>query len=242
MDPGWKTAGAAAAIALVATVATFFAARSTSISDLDAWTYDFTVNHAGRSGTADNIILVDFDEETFEHVKQFPIPRSLVADVVNKIGRQRPRVIGMDIFLSEVRNPKEDKAMVDALTSAGVVIVASQNGQGSLPQVIPLNYFCQPEDAQAASGFCVEGIPGALGYAPINLVIDPDGYVRQANLLASNSVNQPAFPLMVAQQYTGKELEPGTNNRYVRFNGHDVYFASVYETFLVGSWSAQPVQ
>lgn len=242
MEAGWKSVGVAAAIAAVATVATVFAARSTSISDLDAWTYDFTVNHAGMSGTADNIVLVDFDEETFAHVKQFPIPRSLVADVVSKVGAQKPRVVGMDVFLSETRNPEEDKAMQDALTAAQVVIVASQTAQGSLPPVTTLPYFCQPEDARAAAGFCVEGTPGALGYAAINLVIDPDGYVRQANLFAADVATQPSFPLMLAQQYTGKAIEPG-GKRFVRFNGHDVYFASTkYDTFLIGSWSPQPVQ
>src|ERR1700732_2038408 len=132
MEAGWKSVGAAAGTAAGATAAIFFAARSTSVSDLDAWTYDFTVNHAGRSGTADNIILVDFDEETFAHVQQFPIPRQVVAEVINTIGAQKPRIVGLDMFLSESRDADEDKAMQDALTAAQVVIVASQNGQGSL--------------------------------------------------------------------------------------------------------------
>jgi adenylate cyclase len=242
MEAGWKSAWLAAAIAVVATLATAFAARSTSISDLDAWTYDFTVNHAGMSGTANNIVLVDFDEETFAHVQQFPIPRQFVADVVSKVGAQKPRVIGLDMFLSETRDPEEDKEMRDALTAAQVVIVASQTAQGSLPPVTPLPYFCHPENENAASGFCVEGTPGAQGYAAINLAIDPDGYVRQANMFAANTVEQPSFALMLAQQYTGHAVEPGGNKRYVRFNGHDVYFASVYETFLIGAWSPEPVQ
>lgn len=240
MEAGWKNLGVAAAIAVAATLAIFFAMRSTSISDLDAWTYDFTVNNAGSSGTADNIVLVDFDEETFAHVKQFPIPRSMLANVITKINAQKPRVVGMDIFLSEAREPKEDKAMQDALAQS--VIVASQTSEGNLPPVTPLAYFCQPEDAHAASGFCVEGMPGALGYAAINLVIDPDGYVRQANLFSADVATQPSFPLMLAQQYTNKAIEPG-DKRHVRFNGHDVYFGSTkYVTFLIGSWSPQPVQ
>jgi class 3 adenylate cyclase len=66
--------------------------------------------------------------------------------------------------------------------------------------------------------------------------------VRQANLYATNDRNQPAFPLMLAEYYTRTASEAGSNQRYDRFNGHDVYFASVYETFLIGSWSPEPVR
>ena len=41
----------------------------------------------------------------------------------------------------------------DVLTQAGVVILASQAANGSLPAVRPLPMFCQPEDAAADSGF-----------------------------------------------------------------------------------------
>jgi adenylate cyclase len=243
MEATWKNLGLAAAIAAVATVTIFFAVRSTAISDFNYWTYDFAINHAGNSGTADNIVLVDFDEETFARIRKFPIPRASFAEVVAKIGAQRPRVIGMDVFLSEPRSPQEDKAMQDALTSAGVVILASQDSIGILPPVAPLPKFCEPEEPKAASGFCVEGKPGALGYGFINLTIDPDGFIRQGELFSLSKPSAPSFPLMLAQQYTGKSIE-AADRRHATFNGHDVYYsaAGVANFFLIGAWSAQPVR
>ena len=73
----------------------------------------------------------------------------------------------MDLFLSEPRTPAEDKEMQDALTSAGVVILASQTGFGTLPAVKPMPQFCQPEDPNAASGFCVDGTPPARSAMPL---------------------------------------------------------------------------
>ena len=235
----------AAAIAAAATLLTFLASRSTSFSDFNHWTYDFTVLHAGLSPAPSNIVLVDFDEDTFARIQKFPIPRATVADTLTRIAAQKPRVIGMDIFLSEARSPDEDTAMQTALTSAGNVILASQNSGGSLPPVVPLKTFCQPEDPTAASGFCTEGAPGALAYAFINLPMDPDGFIRQSNLFAASSTpGKPpalAFPLMLAQQYSGEAIKSDEARR-ARFLNHNVYYADQqFKTVLIGSWATEPV-
>ena len=235
----------AAAIAAAATLLTFAASRSTSFSDFNHWTYDFTVLHAGLSPAPSNIVLVDFDEETFARIQKFPIPRATVAETLTRIAAQKPRVIGMDIFLSEARSPDEDAAMQTALTAAGNVILASQNSGGSLPPVVPLNTFCQPEDPTAASGFCTEGTPGALAYAFINLPMDPDGFIRQSNLFAASATQgKPpslAFPLMLAQQYSGEAIK-SDDARRARFLNHNVYYADQqFKTVLIGSWATEPV-
>ena len=240
MRSSLKRAGNGLAIAAIATLAILLVGRSTSFADLDSWTYDFTVDHAGLSAPSSQIVLVDFDEETFQGIQQYPIPRSTIATVIQKIGNARPTVIGLDVFLSEARTPAEDKAMQDALTSAAVVIVASQAANGTLPQVKPMTQFCQPENAAAASSFCVEGTPGALGYAFVNLPVDADGFLRQANLFSAGSPPSESFPLMLAQQFAGYSIKPGDRN-HALFLGRKIPYADPdLKTILIGAWGRQP--
>jgi len=241
----WTSALQAAAIAAVATIVVFAASHATSYQDLRLWTFDFVATHAGLSAPSPDIVFVDFDEDTFQRLQKWPVPRSAVAEVVRRVGEQKPRVVGLDILLSEPRTEAEDKQMQDALTSAGVVVVASQDSVGILPPVTPLPIFCQPEDPTAASGFCKEGTPGALGYAFINLPQDADGFIRYA-ILVSNVANGKtpslSFPLTLAQQYTGEAIKP-VDSVHGNFNGHDVYYADhdIRNGFLIGSWGHSPL-
>jgi adenylate cyclase len=231
----------AAVIAVLAGVTVLIAWRATAFADFNAWTYDFTVLHAGLAPPSSDIVLVDFDEETFARTNEYPIRRSSIAEAVQLIGAQKPRVIGMDIFLSESRSTAEDTAMQTALTSAGTVILASQDSVGILPPVKPLPLFCQPEEPTAVSSFCVEGTLGALGYGFVNLPVDLDGFVRQSNLFSAGSPPSLSFPLILAQQYTGQSIK-SVDSRSASFNGHRLYYADPdTKTVLIGSWGYEPV-
>ncbi|WP_263375846.1 CHASE2 domain-containing protein [Granulicella aggregans] len=230
-----------AAIAVVACIVVLFASRYTAFMDLDAWTFDFTSTTGGDNSVSKDIVLVDIDEESFARIGKYPIPWTTVADLVTKIGAQHPKIVGMDMLLSEARTPEDNQAMQAALTSAGVVIVASQTSEGGLPPELPLLMFCQPENAKAASGFCPEGAPGAEGYAFINLPFDQDGYIRQMFLIYGGPPPSESFPLFLAEQYSGSSYTPIDRNRG-SFLGHTLYFAdSVTGSVLIGSWSHQPV-
>ncbi|HZL28291.1 MAG TPA: adenylate/guanylate cyclase domain-containing protein [Acidobacteriaceae bacterium] len=237
----WGTnAWRAAAIAAVATALVFAASHSTPFVYLNSWTYDFTVDHAGLSAPSRDVVFVDFDEDTFHRIGKYPVPRDAVAAVVKAVGAQKPRVIGLDILLSEPRTAVEDAAMQDALTSAGTVILASQDAAGVLPAQRALPMFCQPEDPNAPSGFCKDGTPGAMGYATINLPFDPDGFVRQALLFSGGANPAVSFPVMMVQQYTGKAIQP-VDAAHASCNGHNVFYADRnVKSILIGSWSRNP--
>ena len=230
-----------AAIAAVACGIVFFASTKTAFKDLNAWTYDFTVLAGGDDSKSKDVVLVDVDEESFARIGKYPIPRSTFAELVTKIGQQQPKIVGMDILLSEARTPEEDTAMQTALTTAGTVVLASQSPSGGLPPVIPLSIFCQPEDARAATDFCEDGKPGAVGYAFVNLPFDSDGFIRQGALFYAGPPLVESFPLMLAELYSGETIKP-VNSSHGSFRGHPVYFADQSDsTILIGSWSKQPV-
>jgi adenylate cyclase len=227
-------------IAFVVLPVLVFLERTTLFSDLDRLTFDYTIDQVGLSPPSPQIVLVDFDEDTFQHIRQYPIPRSLFADAINRIAAGRPRVIGLDILLSEARTPADDQAMQDALTFSGVVIVASQAASGTLPAVTPLSQFCQPENGPGTSGFCVDGAPGALADATVNLPIDSDGFIRQEYLFTVGTPPALSFPLMLAQQYAGQSIQPGDRD-HAMFLGHKLRYSDPeLKTFLIGTWSHEP--
>jgi adenylate cyclase len=240
MRSGLKRVYQGLAIAAVASVTVFAVSGLPSFQDVDDLVYDFTVDHTGLAAPSQQIVFVDFDEATFSHIRQFPIPRSLIAETVQRIALGQPRVLGIDLFLSEPRSPAEDKQMQDALTSVGVAVLASQSATANLPAVRPLPQFCEPEDPAAESGFCTEGKPGALGYALVDMPLESDGFVREFNLFSAGTPPSVSFPLFLAQQFSGEAIEPGKNHR-ARFLGHAVpYKDRELATALVGAWGKEP--
>jgi len=237
---GLKRAGYGLAIAAIASAAVLFLSRFPSFRDINNLTYDFTVDHAGLSPPAPNILFVDFDEASFAQIRQYPIPRTLIATAIRRIAAGKPRVLGVDVFLSEPRTPAEDQEMQNALTTAGNVVLASQAANGNLPAVRPLPMFCQPEDPAADSGFCIDGKPGAMGYALVDMPIEEDGFVRDFNLFTVGHPPSVSFPIFLAQQYAGETIQPGRRGT-VSFLGHAVPFHDrKLSTALIGAWGADP--
>jgi len=217
----------------------FTLTRSVVASDLELWAYDFLVNHGGYTRTADNIVVVAFDDETFANTGRFPVPRPQLADVIARISSGKPRVIGLDFFLTEARDLAGDTTLQTALTQAGNVILASQVGTGNLPGLEPLPLFCQPESNSATRGFCADGSPGALGFAFVNTPVDNDGFARSMMLLPPDPTGPLSFPLTLAQQYSGEAIRPAGRNA-AQFLGRRIpYLDAGWKTTLI-AWSPQP--
>jgi CHASE2 domain-containing sensor protein len=172
------------ALAGVVTIAVAVCARTAAFGDYELWGYDFLINHQGSQKTLSDVVIVDFDDSTFDRFKQYPIPRSAIAEVISKIAGSSPRLIGVDIFLSEPRASSEDAAMKTVLGEAGNIILASQSATGGVPRLLPLQEFCDPETPSSDTGYCKELPEGAFGYATVNLPVDSDGFVRSFFLFA----------------------------------------------------------
>jgi adenylate cyclase len=222
-------------------------------ADLENWTYDFLVNHGGYAQPSSDVVFVDFDDQTFSKIQQYPMPRSIIAQVIQQIGQAQPAVIGLDVYLSEPRDENEDRVMQDALTAAGNVILAAQASDGQIPGVLPMAQFCQPEDSSMPSGYCVEGKPGAMGYSAVNMDFDDDGFVRQMRLEAydeKTKKTRASFPVFLAEQYLAA-VEPDCKNcvlkpldaRHATFRGRAVPYEDPAEkTVRIGHWSPNPVK
>jgi adenylate cyclase len=224
---------------LLASVVSLFVgicSRTAAYGDYELWGYDFLVNHGASQMWPSQIVIVDFDDATFDRIKQYPIPRSTIARIISSVAANSPRVIGLDMFLTEVRSPEDDVAMSAALAGAGTVVLASQVGAGGIPALRPLLQFCEPEVPKQVSGYCKEAPRGAVGYAAVNLPVDSDGFVRSFFLFAGEPRNGVSFPVMVAQLATGQPLEP-LNDKAVSFLGKRIpTFPDASRRVLIGTW------
>ena len=227
-----------AAIALI----TFSVSRTTPFRDADHWSYDFLVNHWRRVPQNNDLVFVDFDDASFREINQFPIPRSAVAKLIGKINEGAPKLIGLDLFLSESRDSAADQEMQRALTEAGNVLVASQVSSHGRPPVRPLPLFCDAEQPEQGTSLCKEGTNGAYGFALVNLPIDSDGFIRQSFLFSAGPHPSISFPLMLAQLFAGEQIKPGDHDHAIFLNHAVPYADASRTTFLIGQWNDNPVK
>jgi CHASE2 domain-containing sensor protein len=103
------------ALAGLVTIVVALSSRTAAFNDYELWGYDFLVTHGSSEKSQSDVVIVDFDDATFDRLKQYPVPRSAVADLISSVDASSPRVIGVDLFLSESRSPSEDAAMNAAL-------------------------------------------------------------------------------------------------------------------------------
>ena len=74
------------------------------------------------------------------------------------------------------------------------------------------------------TGYCADGKPGAFAYAAINMPIDSDGFVRQAELFAWGKNPAESFPVFMAEEYLA-QVDPHCANCILRpLNKHAAQF------------------
>lgn len=156
--------------------------------------YDWMVAMRGLNAPPTNIAIVDFDDATMDGLKIFPIPRGLLAQVVEKISAGEPTLIGLDILLSEKRDAEGDQKLAQTMTTAGNVVIANNFRSAQLPPSEPLPIFRE----------------AALDMAFVNVPMDEDGRVRRVLLwMKSPEYSGVSLPVALASNFTGKPLEPG---------------------------------
>lgn len=118
-----------------------------------------------RPSSASDVVVVMIDDASLQQFGRWPWKRNTLARLVDAIAAQKPRVIGIDILLSEAQDTANDVALVDALTRADRVVLVDK--VAAFPDgarwIEPL-----PKFAGAAS---------ATGHA--QAVLDSDGLCRR---------------------------------------------------------------
>ena len=107
-DPavGWSVAllrgpGRAAALALVAGALALRVIDPGVITELRVRGFDLVEKVWPRVNDSARVAIVDIDEKSLAQYGQWPWPRHLVAELVRRIAKGKPRVIGIEILFAE---------------------------------------------------------------------------------------------------------------------------------------------
>jgi serine phosphatase RsbU (regulator of sigma subunit)/CHASE2 domain-containing sensor protein len=199
--------------------------RSGLLDSVELQGYDLLVSVHGFVPPAPELVIVDFDDATLEAIGTFPVPRGLLAEVLDKLDAGKPNLIGLDFLLSERRTPAEDQKLADAVARAGNVILADSFGTEQLPSSEPLPEFRRH----------------ALDVAFVNIPVDEDGFIRRFFLaMRTPSYSGASFPLALATNYLGQPLQRA-GPRSFRLGRSAIPLDGVGpNTVLIGCWDPRP--
>ncbi len=137
----------------------------------------------------DRILIVGIDLDSLEQLGRWPFPRRYHAELLNRISRGRPAVVGMDIQFSEpdIAQPENDRQLVQAVAkNAHVVlpVVLEQYRSKDLQEGLPF-----PQLREVVAG---------LGH--VDTELEADGIARSVFLKAGlDRPRWPMFSLAMAQ-------------------------------------------
>lgn len=166
---------------------------------LDQTLYDKFVQ-ANTRPARDDIIIVAIDDYSLAQLGRWPWSRTLHAALINRINQARPRVIGLDLILSEAEPASTG-------VQSGDLALATALGQ-SRHTVLPIVLESAGSGLQAR--LPVPALAAAAhSLAHINMELDPDGVVRSAFLReGQNGVWWPHFALALSDP----DGQAGNNN------------------------------
>jgi adenylate cyclase len=94
---------------------------------------------AGPRAPPPGVSIVVIDDDTVQSVGRFPLPRDVVAKLVQAISRSGARTVALDILFLDPGEEHADAALAEALRQTRTVIAAAavfSSGQGPEPQPV----------------------------------------------------------------------------------------------------------
>jgi CHASE2 domain-containing sensor protein/signal transduction histidine kinase len=177
-------------------VLALLAARQGWTERADLAAYD-TAIAAQHHPARDDIVIVAIDDASITAIGRWPWRRAVLGQLVERIAAGGPRVIGVDVILSErdTRYPQDDALLARSLAQAGNVVLPvvaepSTGGTGGMLVRYPL-----------------AGLGAAVGH--INMVVDTDGVARQVWLREGPQPVEAAGVPHLAAVMAGMLAEPG---------------------------------
>ena len=201
-------------LALVAIVSTgialgAYAARSMRTLDLN--TIDTRFSIRGTQKPPSNFVVVAISDQTIATInKQFPFPRAVEAQVLNRIAAGRPKAVAFDIAFSDPSSlgQKDDVALLNALgdnnLNGRVVLSFQETDSKGDVRLIGL--------AQTQAALRQAGVEPGITLFPF----DPGGYIRRMSY-SIDKLN--TFPVVTAETVTGKRVRPFAGSRWIDYLG-----------------------
>ncbi len=139
----------------------------------DIFLGDFLFLLRGPLPSPKNILVVAIDEPSFGVInKQWPWPRSLHAELLDRLFEANAKVIVLDIIFAEPSRPEEDHLLAEGIRKHPAVVLAVDidvTKDKDFEREITVGPLPELLSPRTETGF-------------INLSVDPDGFVRRLNL------------------------------------------------------------
>ncbi|HJW49138.1 MAG TPA: adenylate/guanylate cyclase domain-containing protein [Candidatus Limnocylindria bacterium] len=152
------------------------------------------------------ITIVAVDDLTISKYDVYPLPRRAYADLITALKAHNPTVIAMDIsFYDRSPSPEDDALLAAAIKDAGNVLLAMQGaGDAVLTDHSRKFAVLQVPIAQLSAA--------AAGLGSVNVIADPDGRVRDAQMRIEgpDGTTYYALPLLAAARQVRADLTKAT--------------------------------
>jgi len=164
--------------------AALFVVALVLVGPLERWEYswfDQLFELRGARPPTAPIVIVTIDESSFQELNlQWPFPRALHGQLIERIRADRPLVIGLDIIFDSdsMFGPKDDEALGAAVARAGNVVLGLAGAQDDQPLISVGGKVLGAK--REVSNMPLPVIrKGAAALAPLSVVPDPDSHVRR---------------------------------------------------------------
>jgi len=181
-----------AVVAAITSVALLVGLLSVSVGYLDSTLQSFVYDFAITSYPArvrNQVTIVAVDDKTVRAYQVYPLPRRAYVDLLRALSDAGPRTVAFDIgFYDPSPNPEQDRALAEAIRSAGNVILAMQ-GTGSAEYGDGIQRFV---NVQLPLPMFREA---AAALASVNINPDDDGRIRSTQLTIEGPDGQRYYSL-----------------------------------------------
>lgn len=187
------------------------------VPSLSAASLNLLFRVRGELRAPDDIVILAIDDQSLQRIGQWPWPRSVMADVLDKLTQAGARSVGLDIIYAEPSAPAEDRRLAEAIAGNGRVVLPAQLYEAAAPAAAPApTAWLRPLPAFADAA-------QALGHAHVSPGVD--GMVRSVQLRkADDQANAMwAFGLAavrVAEGIGTEDWEEGA--KQLRFGAHRI--------------------
>src|SRR3989454_5959204 len=165
--------------------AALFVVALVLVGPLERWEYlwfDQLFELRGPRPPTAPIVIVTIDESSFQELSlQWPFPRALHGELIDRIRAERPLVIGLDIIFDSdsMFGPKDDEALGAAVARAGNVVLVSAGAQDDQRWLVAEGGKVRGVEREVSNMPLPVIRKGATAVAPINMAPDPDSHVRR---------------------------------------------------------------
>jgi PAS domain S-box-containing protein len=147
---------------------------------------DWMMRARGPLPVPDDIAIVAIDEPSIARFGRFPWNRQVIARAIDSIAAARPKVIALDVLMTDPTAQEDDESLARSIGRAGNVVVAAQLTDAPV-QGGPTRWLLPLPDLERA----------AAGVGHVNVQTEQDGAARQISVRLADDTGRAflAMPL-----------------------------------------------